>query len=243
MAKVLILDDDEAIVEGLTMALNDEGLGVVSTTSPFELPFLLRRDRPDVVLIDLAMPALRGERVFEALSPSLRGDIRFLVFSGCAATDLAATAAEVGADDFIYKGDDFGAIVRRIKFWGDNAHGDRASRLEPHVAVITESRLSEAAAVLRAGGYFVTLNRPGELPPPDADAIVIDAPRAAAQHAWSSLCAQAVNITPVIVVTNMSPLFVPALTLAPRSVADNLITVVDGALAHAQRSAAIHCIA
>jgi CheY-like chemotaxis protein len=238
MAKVLILDDDEAIVEGLTMALNDEGLGVVGTTSPFELPFLLRRERPDVVLIDLSMPALRGERVFESLSPALRGDIRFLVFSGCAATDLAAIAAEVGADDFIHKGDDFGAIVRRIRFWADDAHGDRVSRLEPHIAVITDSRLSEAAAVLRAGGYFVTLHAPGELPRPDADAIVIDAPRGAAQQAWSSLRAQTVNTTPVIVVTNMSALFVPALTLGPRSVPDNLITLVDCALAQAQRRAA-----
>lgn len=243
MAKVLILDDDEAIVEGLRMALNDEGLGVVATTSPFELPFLLRRERPDVVLIDLAMPALRGERVFEALSPSLRRGIRFLVFSGCAVTDLAGTAAEVGADDFIHKGDDFGAIVRRIKFWADDALGSRASRLEPHVAVITGSRMSEAAAVLRGGGYFVSLHPPGELWPPDADAIVIDAPRSEAEQAWRSLRTEAVNVPPVVVVTNLSALFVPAFTIGPRSVAENLISIVDSALAQAMRSVAAHCVA
>ncbi len=162
MTKVLILDDDEAIVEGLTMALNDEGIGVVGTTSPFQLPFLLRRERPDVVLVDLSMPALRGERVFEALSPSLRGESRFLIFSGSAPNELAAIAAEVGAIDFIHKGDDFGAIVRRIKFWADDAHGEGTSSIEPHVAVITPSRLSEAAVVLRAGGYFVTMHPPGQ---------------------------------------------------------------------------------
>ena len=243
MAKVLILDDDEAIVEGLTMALNDEGLGVVGTTSPFQLPFLLRRERPDVVLIDLAMPALRGERVFEALSPSLRGEIRFLVFSGCAPTDLAAIAAEVGADDFIHKGDDFGAIVRRIKFWAEDARGSRASRIEPHVAVITSSRLSEAAAVLRAGGYFVTLHPPGELPSPETDAIVIDAPRSEAQRAWSLLTETMINTRPVVVVTNMAVLFVPALTIGARAVNGNLVTVVDGALAQASRSASAHCVA
>ncbi len=240
MSKVLILDDDEAIVEGLTMALNDEGLGVVGTTSPFELPFLLRRDRPDVVLIDLSMPALRGEQVFAALSPSLRGNIRFIIFSGCAVTDLASTAGEVGADDFIHKGDDFGAIVRRIKFWADTANSDRASRLEPHVAVVTGSRTSEAAKVLRAGGYLVTLHPPSELPPLEADVIVIDAPRSEAQLAWASLSAETVNSPPVIVVTNMSQLFVPAQTLGPRSVADNLISMVDGMLAQAPKRAAIN---
>src|SRR5258708_404883 len=143
MTKVLILDDDEAIVEGLTMALNDEGIGVVGTTSPFQLPFLLR------------------------------GESRFLIFSGSAPNELAAIAAEVGAIDFIHKGDDFGAIVRRIKFWADDAHGEGTSSIEPHVAVITPSRLSEAAVVLRAGGYFVTMHPPAVLPPPDAAALAI----------------------------------------------------------------------
>src|SRR5258708_17363533 len=148
MTKVLILDDDEAIVEGLTMALNDEGIGVVGTTSPFQLPFLLRRERPDVVLVDLSMPALRGERVFDALSPSLRGETRFLVFSGSAPAELAAIAAEVAAIDFIHKGDAFGAIVRRIKFWTDDAHGEGTSTMQPHRTVITPSPLCEPPAVL-----------------------------------------------------------------------------------------------
>jgi len=237
MTKVLILDDDEAIIEGLTMALNDEGVGVVGTTSPFQLPFLLRRERPDVVLVDLSMPALRGERVFDALSPSLRGETRFLVFSGSAPAELAAIAAEVGAIDFIHKGDDFGAIVRRIKFWADDAHGEGTSSMEPHVAVITASRLSEAAAVLRAGGYFVTMHPPGALPPPDAAAIVIDALPSTAKHAWGSLREARVAI-PVVVVTNMAVLFDAALIIDPRSVADDLITLVDGALAQTSRSAA-----
>ncbi len=172
MGKVLILDDDEAIVEGLTMALEDEGLSVVGTTSPFYLPFLLRRERPDVVLIDLGMPTLRGERVFQALTPALRGTTRFLVFSGRTDADLAAVAKETGAADFIHKGDDFGAIVRRIKFWVSLSTGTSAPRLEPHVAVISNGT-GEAADVLRAAGYFVTHHAPGEVPSDDIDAIVI----------------------------------------------------------------------
>ena len=243
MARVLILDDDEAIVEGLTAALRDEGLDVVGTTSPFQLPFLLRRERPDVALIDLSMPALRGERVFEALSPSLRSDIRFIVFSGCPPAEIGAVAAEVGADDFIHKSDDFDAIVRRIRFWAEDVRGAGSPHLEPHIAVISDSRKSEAAGVLRAGGYLVSVHPPGETLPPGADAVVIDAPRKEAQAAWSALSDAGVNAPPVVVVTNVGVLFSPALTVGTCSVTDNLISIVDGALAQAPRSQAARCSA
>lgn len=229
MGKVLILDDDEGIVAGLTMALEDEGLSVVGTTSPFYLPFLLRRERPDVVLIDLGMPTLRGERVFEALTPSLRGTTRFLVFSGRSDTDLAAVAKETGAVDFIHKGDDFGAIVRRIKFWVSLSTGTSAPRLEPHVAVISAGT-GEAADVLRAAGYFVTNHAPGEVPSEGSDAIVIDATRLEALHAWSALKSAALNV-PVIVTTLIPVLFTPAVTIAPRAIREDLISIVDRTLA------------
>lgn len=229
MGKVLILDDDEGIVEGLKMALEDDGLSVVGTTSPFQLPFLLRLERPDVVLIDLGMPTLRGERVFEALTPSLRGTSRFLVFSGRSDADLAAIAKETGAVDFIHKGDDFGAIVRRIKFWVSLSNGTSAPCLEPHVAVISDGT-GEAANVLRAAGYFVSHHAPGNVPPGYCDAIVIDAPRLEAQNAWSALKNGAVN-APVIVTTNIPVLFTPAMTISPRAIREDLVSVVDRTLA------------
>lgn len=211
MGKVLILDDDEAIVAGLTMALEDEGLAVVSTTSPFQLPFLLRREQPDVVLIDLGMPTLRGERVFEALTPSLRGTTRFLVFSGYPSADLAEVARATGCVDFIQKGDDFGAIVRRIHFWADPSSAT-ARRYIPHIAVIT-TRPSDTAAVLRSAGYLVTQHAPGELPPATSDVIVVDT-----QQTRSALRNAKVE-APVIVST-----LIPS---------EDLISVVDRTLARA----------
>jgi hypothetical protein len=184
-----------------------------------------------VVLIDLGMPTLRGERVFEALTPSLRGTTRFLVFSGRTDADLAAVAKAAGAVDFIHKGDDFGAIVRRIKFWVSLSGGTSAPRLEPHVAVISTGR-GEAADVLRAAGYFVTHHAPGDVPSGDSDAIVIDAPRLAAQNAWSALRNAAVN-APVIVATSIPVLFTPAVTIAPGAIRDDLISIVDRTLARA----------
>jgi len=136
---------------------------------------------------------------------------------------------ETGAADFIHKGDDFGAIVRRIKFWVSLSAGTSGTRLEPHVAVISTGT-GEAADVLRAAGYFVTNHAPGEVPSGESDAIVIDAPRLEAQNAWSALKNAAVN-NPVIVVTAIPVLFAPAVTVAPRAIREDLVSVVDRTLA------------
>lgn len=111
--KVLILDDDELVAGGLKMLLEETGVEVVVTTSPFELPFLLRRERADVALIDLQMPALKGEKVFELLPRSLRGTTRMIVFSGM--PDGGRISRAIGADGFISKGEDVWEIVARIR--------------------------------------------------------------------------------------------------------------------------------
>jgi DNA-binding NarL/FixJ family response regulator len=111
--KVLILDDDELVAGGLKLLLEEEGVEVVVTTSPFEVPFLLRRERPDVALIDLQMPALKGEKVFELLPRSLRDITRMVVFSGMPNGGRMARA--VGADGYISKGEDVCDIVARIR--------------------------------------------------------------------------------------------------------------------------------
>jgi DNA-binding response OmpR family regulator len=244
MGKVLILDDDPLILEGLSMALSDTGLEVTCTSSPFELPFLLRRERPDVALIDLCMPSLKGERVLEALTPSLRGGTHFVIFSGRVDTDLGVLAAENGAVDFINKGDELEAILRRIHFWVGQSSGRPTHHLEPHVAVVTDLADSEAAITLRNGGYLVTRNAPGQMLPGGVNAVVIDATRDGAVQAWRTLKNGAV---PVVVVTRTSVLFHPAATLSPLAVRRDLISLIDRRIAQAIRrtrpAPAVDCVA
>jgi len=93
-------------------------------------------------------------------------------------------------------------------------------------------RFSEAAAVLRTAGYFVTQHVPGDVPPPSSDAVVIDAPRADAQHAWRVLLDAAVS-APVIVSTLIPVLFTRAVIISPHALKEDLVSVVDRTLARA----------
>lgn len=116
--KVLILDDDRSIVAGLTALLRSEGIEAHGTSSPFELPVLLRREDPDVVLIDLQMPALAGETVLHLTRRhDMAGNAKVILYSGRQSEELARLTERLGADGFLSKSDDIERVLRRIEFW------------------------------------------------------------------------------------------------------------------------------
>jgi two-component system OmpR family response regulator len=116
--RVLIVDDDPDISAGMSLLLEDEGLDVQTTSSPFEFPILLRRLDPDLVLMDLQMPALSGESVLDIVTQrDLKGDARFVLFSGRDTLELAQLTERLGADGFLQKGADVDQMLRRIRIW------------------------------------------------------------------------------------------------------------------------------
>ncbi len=60
MKKILIVDDDEIIVELLTVVLEDAGYATVSAFDGAEVMSKIREHRPDLLLIDLVMPKQEG---------------------------------------------------------------------------------------------------------------------------------------------------------------------------------------
>ena len=60
MSKVLIVDDDAVIVQMMTQILQEEGLTVVTALEPLRVYDAAKRERPDVILLDIMMPYLDG---------------------------------------------------------------------------------------------------------------------------------------------------------------------------------------
>ncbi|MBR0133304.1 MAG: response regulator, partial [Lachnospiraceae bacterium] len=67
MAKILIIDDDEFIGNLEEEILTKEGFLVNRAYSGTEALFVLQNTRPDLVLLDLMLPGLSGEKVFEKI--------------------------------------------------------------------------------------------------------------------------------------------------------------------------------
>jgi len=64
-AKVLIVEDDDDLRRGLTRRLQNSGYEIVQATDGVAAISVARRERPDVVLLDLGLPAGSGLIVLE----------------------------------------------------------------------------------------------------------------------------------------------------------------------------------
>src|SRR5690349_21054382 len=64
--KVLIVDDDAAIIDAVGLILNDEGYEVVSASGG-DIVHIAERERPDIVLLDIRLSGQDGRDVCRAL--------------------------------------------------------------------------------------------------------------------------------------------------------------------------------
>jgi len=60
MARILVVDDSQAEVDKISSILKANGYDVVSATSGEEGVAVAKREKPDVVLMDIVMPGVNG---------------------------------------------------------------------------------------------------------------------------------------------------------------------------------------
>ena len=113
-ASILIVDDQEANVQLLEQMLRDAGYAnVTSTTDPYAVCELYRKNRYDLILLDLLMPGMDGFQVMEDLKATeTDGYLPVLVITAQPGHKLRALAA--GAKDFVAKPFDLVEVKTRI---------------------------------------------------------------------------------------------------------------------------------
>jgi PAS domain S-box-containing protein len=114
-ASLLIVDDQEANVSLLEQMLHEAGYTrVASTMNPHEVCALHRKNRYDLILLDLQMPGMDGFQVIEALKTNAAdGYLPVLVLTAQPGHKLRALQA--GARDFISKPFDLVEVKTRIR--------------------------------------------------------------------------------------------------------------------------------
>jgi len=104
-AKIFVIDDSPT---GLTMAreiLEDAGYLVHTFKSPIGITRALHHLRPDLIVLDVNMPAISGDkicRLIRGISGSLNPLI--ILYSSISDGELRKLASECGADGFVSKG-------------------------------------------------------------------------------------------------------------------------------------------
>jgi PAS domain S-box-containing protein len=114
-ASVLIVDDQQANVSLLEQTLGEAGYTrVASTMDPHEVCALHRKNRYDLILLDLQMPGMDGFQVMEGLKTNQNdGYLPVLVITAQPGHKLRALQA--GAKDFISKPFDLVEVRTRIR--------------------------------------------------------------------------------------------------------------------------------
>ncbi len=114
-ASILIVDDQESNVSMLEQLLSEAGYtGVSSTMNPQEVCALHRKNRYDLILLDLQMPVMNGFQVMASLKTN-EADSYLPVLVLTAQPGHKLRALQAGARDFISKPLDLVEVKTRIR--------------------------------------------------------------------------------------------------------------------------------
>ena len=116
---ILIIDDNEAMLVSLRMLLKNVFEDVQTSTNPNAIPTLMRRKRPDVVLLDMNFG--RGinngnEGLFWLKEiKHTEPDVAVVLFTAYADIDLAVRGIKEGAADFIVKPFENEVLIEKLR--------------------------------------------------------------------------------------------------------------------------------
>lgn len=99
--RILVVDDDEAILEFVKEALADEGYTVLTALDGAEALQIAAQSPPDLILLDMRMPVTDGWQFASAYRAAPGPHAPTIVMT--AARDAPAIAREIGADGYLAK--------------------------------------------------------------------------------------------------------------------------------------------
>ncbi|MGV0408138.1 MtrAB system response regulator MtrA [Corynebacterium resistens] len=111
--KILVVDDDPAIAEMLTIVLQGEGFETVVVGDGNEAVNAARNHNPDLILLDVMLPGMNGVDVCRAI----REDSTVPIVMLTARTDTVdvVLGLESGADDYVHKPFKPKELVARVR--------------------------------------------------------------------------------------------------------------------------------
>jgi two-component system cell cycle response regulator len=102
--RILVADDDRAMLSLLSWLLKEQGYSVATATSGQELLRQLEAGAPDLLLLDIMMPEMDGVQVLRQIKGDQRWhDVPVMMVSALPPEDAAVRTLGLGAVDFIRK--------------------------------------------------------------------------------------------------------------------------------------------
>ncbi|QJQ93846.1 MULTISPECIES: response regulator transcription factor [Halomonadaceae] len=120
--KVLLVEDDRALADALTVSLADAGLLLEHAATGTEADFLVRTERYDAVILDLGLPDGDGTRWLAAWRDD-GIDLPVLVLTARERWSDKAAGFSAGADDYVTKPFESAEVLFRLRALVRRSHG------------------------------------------------------------------------------------------------------------------------
>jgi DNA-binding response OmpR family regulator len=133
-AKILVVEDDRNLLDTLKYNLRREGYNAVTAMDGAEALDVARREKPDLIILDIMLPKLNGFEVCRILRKEMTIPILMLTAKDEEIDKIVGL--EIGADDYMTKPFSMrellarvGAVLRRTEMAVQSAGGERVLRV------------------------------------------------------------------------------------------------------------------
>ena len=99
--KLLVIDDDAAVTDLLTLLLKSQGFEVSATNNSADGLAMIREVQPDLVILDLMMPEMDGWEVCRSVRQF--SQVPIIILSALNDPSMIASVLDAGADDYLTK--------------------------------------------------------------------------------------------------------------------------------------------
>jgi DNA-binding response OmpR family regulator len=144
--RILVVDDEAKIVRLARDYLEQDGFRVISAGDGITALALARREKPDLIVLDLMLPGMDGWEVCRALRRESETPI--IMLTARAEESDQIVGLELGADDYVTKPFSPRALVARV----------RAVLRRSQGRVQTPSRIEQGGLMIDLAGHHVELD-------------------------------------------------------------------------------------
>ena len=170
MSRILLVDDDQALLRTLSMNLRARGHTVLSAETGSAALESARHETPDVVILDLGLPDVSGVEVLRELRSW--SAVPVVVLSARHGSDDKVAALDHGADDYVTKPFGVDELLARLRAAVRRGQPRGPSVVEtPHLSIdLPARRVARDGAEVRLtptewGLLAALVTRPGRLVP------------------------------------------------------------------------------
>jgi two-component system KDP operon response regulator KdpE len=126
---ILIVDDDTAVTELLSLLLKMQGFDVIAANRGMDGLILARDKKPDLILLDLMMPDMDGWAVCRELRTF--SNVPILILSALNEPGKIASILDAGADDYLTKPVSSSVLMAHINRLVRRSSAAKLSRAAP----------------------------------------------------------------------------------------------------------------